>query len=149
MKAILLLSTLMLFFRPHTMVEDWYEPISNTWEVEKEEEAAYTEEEIDILARMAQAEAIGEGEQGMRYVIAVALNRTEKEGFPDTVHDVVFEPYQFAVSNWASLEAYNAVYKEIEERSDYHILWFRTGHYHPYGNYFLQYGNHFFTGVNE
>ncbi len=53
--------------------------------------AAPLEDPITCLARTIYWEAKGEGEQGMRAIAAVVLNRLGKPGFPDTVCGVVKE----------------------------------------------------------
>lgn len=59
----------------------------------------------ELLARVIQCEAGGEGDEGMRAVASVILNRVHQlqgeYGGYNTVRDVVFAPYQFecALSN--------------------------------------------------
>lgn len=104
----------------------------------------YTKEDIDLLARMAYAEARGEGEQGMRYCVACAINRKNHPSYPDSLDKIIVRG-QFAISDWASVEAYDAVYKEIAEPSDTEIMYFRTGHYHDFGTPMFQYKSHYFS----
>lgn len=47
--------------------------------------------EIDLLARVIYAEARGEDFEGQVAVGAVVLNRLKSSGFPDTIHDVVYQ----------------------------------------------------------
>lgn len=61
-------------------------------------------EELDILYRIAWAEARGEDDKGIILVINVILNRKNSPVFPrqNTIKEVVFAPNQFApVSNGA------------------------------------------------
>lgn len=53
--------------------------------------AAPLEDPITCLARTIYWEARGEGEEGMRAIAAVVLNRLETPGFPDTVCGIVKE----------------------------------------------------------
>jgi N-acetylmuramoyl-L-alanine amidase len=59
-----------------------------------------TEEEIDMLERIVQAEAGGEDMIGRILIANVIMNRIEDEKFPDTVEDVIFQnkdgEYQFS-----------------------------------------------------
>ena len=55
----------------------------------------FTLEELDILYRIAWAEARGEDDKGITLVINVILNRVDDPAFPDTIRDVVFQPRQF------------------------------------------------------
>ena len=48
-----------------------------------------------MLAKIAMAEAEGEDVDGIALVMLVVLNRTNAEGFPDTVADVIYEKGQF------------------------------------------------------
>lgn len=50
-----------------------------------------SEEDYEILLRIVEAEAGGEGEKGKLLVANVVLNRVKSEEFPDTVKDVVFQ----------------------------------------------------------
>lgn len=58
------------------------------------------EEDVNILLRIAMAEAEGEDTEGKALVMLVILNRVWSDGFPDTVEDVVFQTldgdYQFS-----------------------------------------------------
>lgn len=60
----------------------------------------YTDEEIDELCRIAQAEAGNQTEDGMWLVMSVVLNRVSSEDFPDTIYDVLHQSGAFsAVKN--------------------------------------------------
>ena len=50
-----------------------------------------TEEEVDILQRIVEAEAGGEDEEGKLLVANVVLNRVNSDKFPDTVKEVVLQ----------------------------------------------------------
>lgn len=52
-------------------------------------------ETLDMLARIIEAEAKGETYEGKLAVGQVVLNRVEHEQFPDTIHDVIYQPRQF------------------------------------------------------
>lgn len=55
----------------------------------------YTQEEWDMLAQVVYGEARGEIYNGQVAVAAVVLNRLEDNGFPDTMHGVVFQKNAF------------------------------------------------------
>jgi N-acetylmuramoyl-L-alanine amidase len=59
-----------------------------------------TEEEIEMLHRIVQAEAGGEDRVGKILIVNVILNRIEDNDFPDTVEEVIFQnkkgEYQFS-----------------------------------------------------
>lgn len=61
----------------------------------QEADVNVAENEIEMLERIAQAEAGGSGYDAMLAVINVVLNRVRSERFPNTVTDVVFANRQF------------------------------------------------------
>ncbi|HHV55499.1 MAG TPA: LysM peptidoglycan-binding domain-containing protein [Firmicutes bacterium] len=54
-----------------------------------------SEEEIELLARLVQAEAGAESYLGRVAVAAVVVNRVRSPQFPDTIKDVIYQPGQF------------------------------------------------------
>lgn len=55
---------------------------------------------FDLLARLVRAEASGESFKGKVAVASVVLNRVEDSKFPNTIHNVVYQPLAFEpVSN--------------------------------------------------
>ncbi|RJQ27240.1 MAG: LysM peptidoglycan-binding domain-containing protein [Peptococcaceae bacterium] len=52
-------------------------------------------DEVDLLARLITAEADGESYLAKVAVGAVVLNRVKSSDFPNTIQEVIFEPYQF------------------------------------------------------
>ena len=69
------------------------------------EEKWYTEEELDLLARLIYFEARGECYEGQVAVGAVVINRLKTSGFPNTIHDVIYQKKQFSPvssSKWNS-----------------------------------------------
>ncbi|MBE3519389.1 MAG: cell wall hydrolase [Firmicutes bacterium] len=61
----------------------------------------YTWDEVILLARLVYAEADGEPYVGKVAVAAVVLNRVRSPLFPDTIAEVIYEPWQFScVGNW-------------------------------------------------
>ncbi|AFM02072.1 putative cell wall hydrolase [Desulfitobacterium dehalogenans ATCC 51507] len=54
-----------------------------------------TQEELELLARVIHAEARGEDFEGQVAVGAVVLNRVKDHRFPNTIHDVVYQPGAF------------------------------------------------------
>lgn len=112
---------------------------------------AFSLEDIDLMARVVQAEYGNGDETDKRLVVSVILNRLESD-LPDfknmnSVEAVVTAPCQFAIAKGYTLETLNAVYKEILERTDERVLWFNTGGYPAWGEPVLEYHAHYFTGV--
>lgn len=56
--------------------------------------SAYSEEDLDLLARLVHSEARGEPYEGKVAVAAVVLNRTNHEDFPSSIEGVVYETHQ-------------------------------------------------------
>ncbi|GAB6158394.1 cell wall hydrolase [Desulfotomaculum varum] len=56
----------------------------------------YTDEDLDLLARLVQAEAGGEPLEAQIGVAAVVINRVQSDLFPDTIQEVIYAPNQFA-----------------------------------------------------
>lgn len=108
--------------------------------------------DISLIALVTMAEAEGETELGQRLVIDVILNRMEHSAFPSTVEDVVYQTNQFT-SVWngridkcvALPSIISLVEDELEGRTNYEVVFFRTGHYSIYGNPLFQEGNHYFS----
>ena len=59
----------------------------------------YSASDAYLLAKIAWAEARGEGVEGMALVIRVVLNRVWDPAFPDAIPDVIFQENQFAGIN--------------------------------------------------
>ena len=58
-------------------------------------ESGYTDYEIYELAKIVMCEAEGESQECKEYVTQTVINRVNDPAFPDTIHDVIFEDYQF------------------------------------------------------
>ena len=62
----------------------------------------FTEKDIDLLSRCAQAEAGYGNYQSQIYVVNVILNRVHSDQFPDTIEEVIYQHsgqyYQFTVA---------------------------------------------------
>lgn len=111
-----------------------------------------TDDEVELLALLTMAEAEGEPEYGQRLVIDSVLNRMDSERFPDSVHDVVYQKNQYssmtggrAARCFVKEELRELVRSELKERTDYDVVFFRTGHYHPYGTPLFRVGAHYFS----
>jgi N-acetylmuramoyl-L-alanine amidase len=64
------------------------------------EKPSFSEDELDLLARLVRAEAQNEPYEGKIAVACVVLNRVESPQFPNTIKEVIYAPKQFQpVSN--------------------------------------------------
>lgn len=109
------------------------------------EETNYTEEEIELMARVVHAEAGNQDPIGKRLVADVIINRVNSDSFPSTVYEVAMQKSQFAVSDEYTDEDMDAVLQEIPEQMDTEILYFRTGKYHGFGTPAYIHGAHYFS----
>lgn len=131
-------------------------------EIEEEtEEAAPVEDiaeeikadEMELLAQVVEAEAGGEEYLGKCLVVDVILNRVKSEDFPDTITEVIYQPYQFACVLDGGLDRagyrmqeddYKAVEQELKEQIDYSIVFFTAEGYSPYCKPCYKVGGHYF-----
>ena len=132
-------------------------PIVNVIEEEEEEkEPDISEEEIELLALLTMAEAEGEPEEGQRLVIDTVLNRVDcDKEFPDTISEVIYQKNQFS-SMWngrvdrccVQEELVELVREELKDRTNFDVIFFRTGRYSQYGTPLFQVGNHYFSSYD-
>jgi N-acetylmuramoyl-L-alanine amidase len=59
--------------------------------------AVFSQQDIELMARVVYAEARGESYTGQVAVAAVILNRLESSQFPNTLQGVVYQPWAFEV----------------------------------------------------
>lgn len=57
---------------------------------------SFTDEESQMLLKLAMAEAEDQGVIGKALVIDVVRNRVESDKFPDSIEEVIFQPKQFS-----------------------------------------------------
>lgn len=109
-------------------------------------------EELDMLARCVEAEACNQSLDVKRAVIAVIMNRVDDEDWPDTISEVIADPYEFA-TYWngrmnevtPSEETYEAIQMEMETRSYPGLFYFDMDQYLLYGTPYKQMGDLYFS----
>lgn len=75
-----------------------------------------TQKEIDLIAKIVQAESQGEPFEGKIGVAAVIFNRLEHPQFPKSVEDVVFQKNAFScIETFSSIEADTEAYRAVAE----------------------------------
>ena len=111
-----------------------------------------TMDDAVLIAKLVLAEAEGEPEMGKRLVIDTVLNRLESEDFPNTVYDVVYQPYHYdpawdgRIDLFSELDdTFKLVVDEIQHRTNSEVLYFRTDKFHEFGTPMEQVGNHYFS----
>lgn len=108
-----------------------------------------TFEEYNYLARCVMAEAGDQDEYGQRLVIDVVLNRAELYNM--SVIDIINEPNQFAVvrngsiNNIPDVGIYTLIERELDNRTNTDVFYFRTEHYHLFGVPMFQHQDHYFS----
>ena len=112
-----------------------------------------SEDDFNLLCACVEAEAGNQSMEGKRLVAAVILNRVDDSAFPNTISGVIRQKGQFYVVSSGAInrvkvsdETMEAVGAELLERSDYEVLYFRTGRYHSGCKNLYQVGDHFFSG---
>lgn len=132
------------------------EPIEPIEPIESPEPELYlTESEINLIARITMAEAENQPELGKRLVIDTILNRMEHESYwPDTIEGVIYQKSQFTcVWNgrldrcYVKEDIYNLVKEELVSRTNYDVVYFRTGKYSSYGTPLFKEGDHYFSSL--
>lgn len=81
----------------------------------------WSSEDVNLLAKIAMAEAEGEDIEGKALVIRVILNRVDSTSFPDTVREVIFQnngkTYQFSPvipgGRWYTTEPNEECYQAV------------------------------------
>ena len=123
-------------------------------EPEPEPEISMSKDDMKLIAQMTMAEAEGESEYGQRLVIDTILTRVDSSTFPDTVYDVLYQPYQFSSIKdgrfarcHVKKELYELVVEEVHNRTNYDVIFFRTGHYSKYGTPLFKEDSHYFNSL--
>jgi N-acetylmuramoyl-L-alanine amidase len=79
--------------------------------------AHLTATERDIMARIVHSEAQGEPYSGKVAVAAVIFNRVDNPNFPNTVHGVIYQPWQFepVLNGWVDKPADPQAYRAVDD----------------------------------
>ena len=109
-------------------------------------------EELDMLARCVEAEAGNQSLDVKRAVIAVIMNRVDDDDSPDTISEVIADPYEFA-TYWngkmdevtPSDETYEAIRMEMQTRSYPGLYYFDMDKYLLYGTPYAKMGDLYFS----
>lgn len=118
----------------------------------EELEEEYYFDSLELLACCVEAEAGNQDLLGKRMVASVILNRVDDEDWPDSIVEVITQPYQF--TTWwngaiekaePSEETFEAVRMELEERSYPGLFYFCSTGYSEYGTPWKKVGDHYFS----
>lgn len=135
--------------------EDWVKPqVEGMVPVYDRDSIDYiSDEDFDLMAKTVYAEAKTEEFEGQVAVAEVILNRVESDNYPNTVKGVITQPAAFSSWSNGSVEAApfddeccEAVQDALNERIfPVTVVWFREGHFHPFGTPYTIIGNHYFS----
>lgn len=125
-------------------------PVTELTPEQIEEEMYF--DSLELLATCVEAEAANQGLEGKRLVADVILNRVDSPEFPNSITEVITQPYHFT-SYWDGAmdravpteETFEAVRLELEHRSNTEILYFTAGEWPQYGTPWKQVGDHYFS----
>ncbi|MEH7119363.1 cell wall hydrolase [Neobacillus vireti] len=84
--------------------------------------AGYSKYELDLLARLVRAEAVGEPYQGKVAVACVVLNRVSSSSFPQSIKEVIYQKGQFQpvqngeINQPADEDSIKAVHEALNEK---------------------------------
>ena len=81
---------------PYQVIEVTAPPVATAQISEDPAGLDFTDEESQMLLKLAMAEAGDQGVIGKALVIRVVKNRVDSEAFPNSIEDVIFEPKQFS-----------------------------------------------------
>lgn len=109
----------------------------------------YTQEEIDLMARVVMSEASILPIEGKQAVAQTVLNRLESGHWGDTISEVIYYPYAYSTAdNGApSEDCYYAVMGAIDYPNAFptDMYYFRTDYPHSFGYEYLIIGNTYFN----
>lgn len=121
---------------------------------ESTEYYGFTEEEIDLLARMCMSEASILGTDAKHGIVHTALARFYSGKFGDSIEDILTKPYQYSLQDngTPTEECYCIVRHAIKYfDSDFpsNMYYFRENHYHGFGDPYLKIGSTYFSTEGE
>ncbi len=108
--------------------------------------------ELEVLAKCVEAEAGNQSIDVKRAVVSVILNRVDDDDWPDTISEVIADPYEFA-TYWngrmdevtPSTSTYEAIALEMETRSYPGLYYFDMDQYLQYGAPYARMGDLYFS----
>lgn len=81
---------------PYQVIEVSAPPVATSQISEDPAGLDFSDEESQMLLKLAMAEAEDQGVIGKALVIRVVKNRVDSEAFPNSIQDVIYEPKQFS-----------------------------------------------------
>lgn len=124
----------------------------------------YTEEEIQLMVRLAMSEAGKLDVDAIQGVVQTAMNRVKSDDYPNTITEVIYQringcpQFLTADNGEPNAKCYEAVRNAIECPDAYPVdmYWFNSIHTPNYGHYYTEVDGMYFstetdyyTGVEE
>lgn len=72
-------------------------------------------EDAQELMKIASAEALNQGPDGMRFVMSVVINRVNSPDYPNTIHEVVHQSHQFYTAGMKAAEITPEVHQALSD----------------------------------
>ena len=115
--------------------------------IEDIEQAVYTDEEVELLARVIMTESSNLPYHGKLAVMATIINRVKSDKFPDTIEEVIYQEnqYSMAYNGDPTYECYSAIYDYVEESFPEDMYYFRTDYPHSFAYEYCHIGNTYFS----
>lgn len=131
-------------------VKEYKEPLfsnNKSVEIQDIEQSIYTEEEIELLARVIMTEAGILPYHGKLAVMATIMNRVNSDEFPDTIFDVIHQENQYstAYNGDPTHDCYTAIYDYIPGSFPEDMYYFRADYPHSFAYEYCHIGNTYFS----
>lgn len=107
----------------------------------------YTEDEIELMARVVMSEASTLSLDGKQAVAEVIINRVKSKNYPDTITDVINQPKQFykGDNGEPTEDCYTAIRNAVcDKKFPDDMYWFRLKKV-TYGYEYIKIGNTYFS----
>lgn len=116
-----------------------------------------SQEEFELLCRTTFCEAGNQDFETQKMVCLTILNRVKSEKFPYTIHDVVYGRNAYEVTTWADFESKEwteqveqAVISALQENNHpADMFYFRTEHFHTFGESYIKSDDLYFSLEGE
>lgn len=116
-----------------------------------------SQEDFELLCRTTFCEAGNQDFETQKMVCLTILNRLKSNRFLDTIHDVVYSRNAYEVTTWADFESKEwteqvemAVLSALEENGHpADMFYFRTEHFHTFGESYIKSDDLYFSLEGE
>jgi spore germination cell wall hydrolase CwlJ-like protein len=107
----------------------------------------YTDQEIELLARVIMSEGSILPYHGKIGIMATIMNRVNSDKFPNTITEVIYQENQYstAYNGDPTDECYQAINDYVDTGWPIDMFYFRTDYPHPFGKEYCHIGNTYFS----